>query len=288
MPCSQLRTKSRPRLALQTLSLTIIAVGASSAPAETDLSGTWSIVNHEEWLERGRGPSIGEYQGLPLNEPARLRAMTWSSATIDMPERQCASLPLDYALTWSPVRIWTEVDSVTQQVIAIRMHREFQEIERTIYMDNRPHPPKNAPHTWQGFSTGKWDGEKLIVTSTHLKEGYIRRNGVPRSDQATVIESYMRHGDHLTIGVVVNDPVYMTEPLIRTMDYTLDLTRHLDAFTCEVVTELSSVQAGDVPHYFPWKNPFVREYSKKTGIPFDTTQGAAIQMYPSFLEEGAR
>ena len=55
-------------------------------------------------------------------------------------------------------------------------------------MDDRPHPGPNAPHTWMGFSTGRWDGDMLIVETTHLKQGWIRRNGIPMSDRATMTE----------------------------------------------------------------------------------------------------
>ena len=96
------------------------------------------------------------------------------------------------------LRIWKEVDTDTQQIIAYHTHISWQAPERTIWMDGRPHPPEYAPHTWQGFSTGKWEGDMLTVTTTHLKNGWIRRNGIPRSDRATVTEHWIRHGDHLT------------------------------------------------------------------------------------------
>jgi hypothetical protein len=84
--------------------------------------------------------------------------------------------------------------------------------QRTIYMDGRPHPSDNAPHTWQGFSTGEWEGDMLKVTTTHLKEGWLRRNGLARSDKAVLIEYFIRHGDFFTIVTDVEDPVYLTEP----------------------------------------------------------------------------
>ena len=74
----------------------------------------------------------------------------------------------------------------TQQVVAWHMLWRFMLPTRTIYMDGRPHPSKNAPHTWQGFSTGEWEGDMLKVTTDHLKEGWLRRNGLPRSEQATL------------------------------------------------------------------------------------------------------
>ena len=65
---------------------------------------------------------------------------------------------------------------------------------RAIYMDGRARPSAYAQHSWQGFSTGEWDGDMLKVTTTHLKEGWLRRNGVPRSEKATLIEHFIRHG----------------------------------------------------------------------------------------------
>ena len=74
-------------------------------------------------------------------------------------------------------------------------------------------------HTAMGFSTGKWDGDILVVTTTHLKEGWTRRNGLTRSDSATVTEHFIRHGDTLTLVISVVDPKYYTEPVVRSRDY---------------------------------------------------------------------
>ncbi len=114
------------------------------------------------------------------------------------------------------MRIWSEVDPFTQAVVAWHTTLRFMLPQRTIYMDGRPHPSENAPHTWQGFSTGEWEGDMLKVTTTHLKEGWIRRNGLARSEKATLIEYFIRHGDFFTLVSDVKDPVYLTEPFIRT------------------------------------------------------------------------
>ena len=78
-------------------------------------------------------------------------------------------------------------------------------------MDGRPHPPEHALHTWEGFSTGRWDGNTLVVTTTHLKESYLRRNGVKLTDQAKSTEYITRHGDILTVVAFVEDPTYLEE-----------------------------------------------------------------------------
>ncbi len=94
--------------------------------------------------------------------------------------------------------------------------------ERTIWLDGREHPPEYAEHTFQGFSTGVWEGNMLTITTTHLKANYHRRNGVPSSDQRTVTEHWMKHGEFLTVVTVVDDPAFFTEPLVRSENWYLD------------------------------------------------------------------
>ena len=76
---------------------------------------------------------------------------------------------------------------------------------RTIYMDGRPHPSDLAEHTWDGFSTGKVEGNKLTITTTHMKYGVIQRNGVPASPYAVMTEHFIRHGDFLTLVTIVDE-----------------------------------------------------------------------------------
>lgn len=249
-----------------------------------DLSGTWSVAYHEDWIEVGTGPDIGDYTGLPLNDAARRRALSWHPSLINLPERQCAQLPLDYTVFWTDFRIWKQIDPKTEQLTAWRTHTEWGEEEQTIYMDGRPRPSELGHHTWQGFALGEWEGRKLRITSTHLKEGYSRRNGVPRSDRATIIQYYIRHDNHLTVARIVQDPDYLTEPLIHTTNYTLNLHKQIRPWPCEYVTELPSQEDGYVPHYFYWKNPFAGEFAEKYGMSLETAMGGAEQMYPAFIE----
>ena len=254
--------------------------------AQIDLSGNWFVAYHEDWIEVGTGPDIADFTGLPITDAARERALSWSPSQINQPERQCAQLPLDYTVFWTNFRMWKEVDPFTQELIAYKSHRQWGEEKTTIWLDGRPHPPEYAQHTYQGFATGEWDGEKLKVTHTHLKEGYSRRNGVPRSDRATIIVFFIRHEDHLTMARIVKDPDYLTEPLIHTTNYTLDLRKDIPAWKCEIVTELVGMEPGNVPHYFPWKNPYAGEFARKYHLTTEAAWGGAATMYPSYIEDG--
>jgi hypothetical protein len=78
-----------------------------------------------------------------------------------------------------------------------------------------------AVHTWGGFSTAEFQGEMLRINTTHLKEDYYRRNGVPSSDRATLVQYWLRRGDYLTWVTIASDPVYLSEPMIRSSEYRL-------------------------------------------------------------------
>ena len=71
----------------------------------------------------------------------------------------------------------------TQQIVAIHEDISNFQQRRTFWMDGRPHPSQFAAHTWSGFSTGAWEGDTLRIETTHIKAGYLRRNGIAFSDQ---------------------------------------------------------------------------------------------------------
>jgi hypothetical protein len=254
---------------------------AVPAVAQVDFSGEWAPRFHEDQPERVPGPELGDYLGIPINEEARLRADNWQASIQTLDEWQCRPHSADYI--WrgpSPLRITKEVDPVTRQITAF--HAEWlRSVDNVIYVDGRPHPPEYAPHTWGGFATGNWEGDILTITVTHLKEGYVRRNGLPRSDLATVTEHWMRHGDFLTVVTIVNDTVYLTEPFIRTTDYELDVHQLVAPYPCGVVEEVERPK-GYIPHWLPGTNPDLNEFANKHDLPAEAVRGGAETMYPDY------
>lgn len=248
-----------------------------------DFTGEWAPRFHEDEPERVPGPELGDYLGIPINEAARLRAASWEASIQTLAEWQCRPHSADYI--WrgpSPLRISKEIDPVTRQVTA--WHAEWlRSVDRAVYMDGRPHPSANGPHTWGGFSTGKWDGDVLTIKTTHLKEGYVRRNGLPRSDVATMTEHWMRRGDVLTVVTIVNDPVYLTEPFIRSTEYELDLHQWVPPYPCQVVEEVDRAP-GIVPHSLPGTSQAVVEFANRCGLPVEAARGGAETMYPDFQD----
>jgi hypothetical protein len=258
--------------------------GSFNASAGLDLSGNWQPVFHEDQPERGQGPELVDYAGLPITEAARAFALAWDASRLTLPEHQCRVHVVSYIYRGPlALRIWEEKDPQSQRVIAIRQYISTYEQNRTIWMDGRPHPPESAPHTFMGFSTGKWEGNTLTVYTTHIKQGWIRRNGLPLSDQATLIEHFIRYGDIMTHVSISTDPVYLAEPLIKSEDFRLNTQAGLNwLYPCEPVEEIANRAPDAVPNYLPSANPFLHETADKHHIPLEAELGGPETMYPEY------
>jgi hypothetical protein len=255
--------------------------------AQVDLSGSWNPQYSEDQPERIPGPDLVDYLGIPINAAARQWALSWDPDRLTLQEHQCQVHTAAYIYRGPlALRIWEERDPQTQDLIAIHQYTSTYEQNRTIWMDNRPHPPEYAAHTWMGFSTGHWDGNVLTVTTTHIKQGWHRRNGIPSSDMITLTEHFIRHGDHLTHVSVVRDPIYLEEPLIKSEDYVLNASSNGNwLWPCEYVDEAPGRQQGEVPSFLPGENPFMTEFAAKYGIPAQAVLGGAETMYPEYRQK---
>ena len=275
--------------AMRFVVLVAFTLVSGSAFAQNDLSGEWANLLHEDVNHRndaiGGGPRVGDYAGLPINDAARARADAWDAAIYTLPEHQTIFAPAQYwARGGGGMRIQKVVDEATQQVIAYKIYRSAAGagITRMIWMDGRPHPPEYAAHTWQGFSTGRWEGAMLTVKTTHVKEGWIQRNGVPSSDLATITEHIVRHGDVLTIVSIVDDPVYLEEPFIRSTNWRENLQQQLDGVISESVDEIPGRDRAYVPHHLPGTNKWLKDAAKEFGIPESALRGGRETTYPEY------
>jgi hypothetical protein len=101
--------------------LSAMTLIAGSACAQGLLSGDWSAIHDEDFLERIPGPDLADYLGLPINASARLFAESWNASRLTLKEHQCRVYIAPY-IYHGPLhlRIWEEKDPETQQVIAIK------------------------------------------------------------------------------------------------------------------------------------------------------------------------
>jgi cyclase len=258
------------------------------ATAQIDLSGEWSTLYHEDAPHRGAGPELADYTGLPLNEAGRLKAESWDASILSLRERQCIPHISTYALRGpATIRMWKVNDPATGRAQSYHVLGSYGR-PRTIWMDGRAHPSAYAPHTWTGFSTGTWDGQTLVVTTTHLKTGWLQRNGAAHSDLVTMTERFTRHDKQLLIVTMLDDPIYLEEPFIRTTNFALTLTGNPDDWgSCgPAVNEVAGHDKSYVPHYLPGQNPYLATARAALHLTEDGAGGGAATMYPEYGASG--
>lgn len=273
----------------------LTALLAGPVFGQLDLTGVWTPVFHEDQPERIPGPDLVDYLGLPINDGARKWALAWDPDRLTAQEHQCQVHTAAYMYRGPLLlRVWEERDPQTQNIVALHQYINNYEQSRTIWMDGRPHPPEFAAHTWMGFSTGEWQGNVLTVYTTHIKQGWHRRNGLPSSDRITLVEHFLRHRDLLTHVSIVTDPDYLEEPLIKSQDFSLNPSAGWETggtnllsnwlYPCEYVEETPWRFRDQVKSFLPGANPFLDEFAGSSKIPRAAPLGGAATMYPEYRE----
>jgi hypothetical protein len=105
---------------------------------------------------------------------------------------------------------------------------------RQIFLDGRPLPGKDAEPWWYGYSTGKWDGDTLVVETAGFKpDGWLDINGSPLTDAAKMTERFRRvdYG-HLEIDITVDDPKAYTKPWTITVRQHITVDAEMIEFIC--------------------------------------------------------
>ena len=247
-----------------------------------DISGAW--FNTSQNTDSNATIQLAAYGGYPLNEAGRLYALAWDPNRNASPQQQCAQYSPHFLLHGGGnYRFWEERDPHNQRLIAIKVYGQITEGMRTIWMDGRPHPPAYAQHTFLGFSSGRYEGSTLTVFTTHMKRNWIKANGMTQSDQATLVEHFIRHGDSITYVSVLKDPVYLAEPLIRSTEMVRSV-RSPEAwlYACDDGELILNRAKDRAPNYLFGQNPFLREYSEQHQVPLLGALGGAETMYPQF------
>ncbi len=208
-----------------------------SAPEGLDrIEGQWVSIVNEDWLWRMRVPTKGDFTSIPYNDHAREVGGAWDESMTG----SCLAYGAA-GLMRNPQRIRIEWESDA----SIKLQTDFGEQTRHFYF-NRP-APENTPHTLQGYSEANWDFDEkpptgfagfsrnqpdgdhgaLRVRTTHLSAAWLRANGAPVSENATVTE-YIDvftdpvGNDWLVDTVVVHDPEYLLVDYITSSHYRRD------------------------------------------------------------------
>ena len=274
------------------VSLAGAALLAVSAPAyaQVDLSGQWAALNMNDARTRGPGPDLMDQTTIPLNDEGKAVAASYSYSTISMPDRMCMDWSQDY-ITFAPHAIMIERvdDPVNGGLAAVRISAGGSDrATMPIWLDGRAHPSENDIHTFNGFTTGQWDGGVLTGHMTHMARGLTARNGSPLSDQATMTIHATRHGDILEIMTVTVDPVYLTAPYVQSGAYRINPVGNAGPVNppCYPLTEVPRLDVpGTVPHYLPGQNPNEKTFADAHNLPLDVIRGGADNTAPEFRKK---
>ncbi|HET8698813.1 MAG TPA: hypothetical protein VFO94_15095, partial [Gammaproteobacteria bacterium] len=77
---------------------------------------------------------------------------------------------------------------IYQDAKLIVFKMEYFDLYRVVFLDGRPHPPASAPHSKSGHSVGHWEGDTLVVDTTHIESGTFMNNGFDHSDKLHMVE----------------------------------------------------------------------------------------------------
>src|SRR5262249_37796446 len=161
----------------------LVVLAAGKASAQFEFVGSWAPLGSED-VQNDSVPV--DYLGLALTDEARARALSYDESQKSMIERQCAGWGEAY-MVLGPfgLRVTSQTDPATNRVVSYTILPWEDWNGMVIWMDDRARPSEHALHTQAGFTVGRWEGGALAARTTHLNAGFIRKTGVPLSDQAT-------------------------------------------------------------------------------------------------------
>ena len=126
------------------------------------------------------------------------------------------------------------IEIIQQDHQIVLLYEYFHQVRR-VFIDGRE-APDYWPISLMGYSTGVWEGETLVVRTTHLSpDNYMDPRGLPfsGSEDTYVIERYLRSGNELTLAVEVHDPTYYEETYVRSRRWTLTPDGEIWDYECD-------------------------------------------------------
>jgi hypothetical protein len=217
---------------------------AAKQQAPEDLTGYWVSVVTEDWRFRMVTPAKGDYASVPINADGRKVADAWDPDKDTAAGNACKS----YGAA-AVMRVPGRINIAWQDDNTLKVDTDAGTQNRVFHFGGTA--PANTPESWQGYSVASWEapppgrggrgggraapppepngaqGQRagsLKVVTTHMKAGYLRKNGVPYSDKTVLTEYYSRtnepNGDSwLIVTTIVDDPMYLNTPFITSTHF---------------------------------------------------------------------
>jgi hypothetical protein len=204
------------------------AAVSARASAPIDLTGYWVAIVNEDWRYRMITPPKGDYRGVPITKEALQIVNAWDPAADEAAGDQCKS----YGAA-AIMRVPGRLHVAWQDDETLRI--DFDAGTQTRLLRFASAAARQEKPSWQGHSGARWErpqagrganpaappprGGSLTVVTTNMRAGYLRKNGVPYSENARLTEYFdvaaQPNGTQLlVVTIVVDDPQYLTQPFI--------------------------------------------------------------------------
>jgi hypothetical protein len=232
------------------------APGTARAISPIDLTGNWVSIVTEDWRFRMVTPPPKDYASVPLNGAARAVADKWDPAKDEAEGNACKSYGAGNIM-----RVPGRLHISWQDDTTLKIETDAGQQTRLLHFTpstGSGQAAETAERSWQGYSQASWEiaggnpsggggggrggggggggrgaaggppppprGGSLKVVTTRLKEGYLRKNGVPYSENTVVTEYFDRHsesnGDEwFTVTTIVDDSKYLAQPFITSTHF---------------------------------------------------------------------
>jgi hypothetical protein len=200
--------------------------------APIDLTGYWTAVVTQDWRWRMVTPKKGDFPGIPLNPEGRKLAKAWDPAKDEAGGDQCKA----YGAA-GIMRMPTRLRINWQDDSTLRMDTDAGTQSRLFHF--RGSKIDTGDPQWQGMSTAQWEfvrtkvpphvpgpihGGSLKVVTTHMRPGYLRRNGVPYSANVVLTEyfdvtSEPNGWQSILLTTIIEDPQYLTQSILLNTNF---------------------------------------------------------------------
>jgi hypothetical protein len=219
-------------LAVTVVELGVVGFAQATAPKTPDLTGVWTTYRAPGGQAQGRG-ARGAQPDLPLRPEAKAKVQEYQkliSGTGETPGGYCLGTGMPGSMLGSggyPMEIVQRPDQIT---IIYEAHNEI----RRVYFAKRIIPEADRLPERNGYSTGRWEGDTLVVETTNLNEQVDQRYA--HSDKARIVERYTLSEEGgqkvLTAQMTMTDPAFYTTPVSETKKWSIVPNGFLMTYEC--------------------------------------------------------
>ena len=218
-----------------------------TADGKPDFSGVWDVEHNRPCPPDGCAdmPVGREFIDVGWSLNGGLPYLPWARALAKKrTEELRVEDPTSFCLPIGIVRLHTMalLKKIVQTPGLVVILNEHNATYRQIFTDGRPLPVDPNP-SWVGYSSGRWEGDTLVVQSAGFRDGlWLDANGSPLTEGARLTERFRRISyGKLQIDVTVDDLKAYSAP------WTVRLNQFL-ALDTDLVDYICNENEKDIPH----------------------------------------